>query len=322
MCTDLRPRGEEQSSDKESQLGRLLTLALSRLPLGGWTQGLRRHLLRPLLHGLGPIPGAAPRPRSSLKVLPNPTQGTGSHFWGDSETGTDGGETVVPLPERLPARRRSGKLGPPGRQPGLRRGRASPTPVPRGRPPARQRRPTREPRHSLSPPAALGVRDLGPRRPPGQAGASGRTSGSHLGGSEVSSRSRVPQGPLGSWVQMGARGRASSGLCPPSQGATDPRRNRCLYLPCITQVDLRPKLVVSSFSPPLSLGHRICLLRSGPAVFPPVSTSFLQDHRPQRPCWARIYLLPQSSQTSSPFVASTQPVSFLLLQPPSFAWSI
>ena len=78
---------ERTNFRKRKQLGQLLTRGLSRLLLGGWTRGIQGHLLGRLLHGLGPNPGAAPRPRSSLKSLQNPTQGRGSHFRAEGERG-------------------------------------------------------------------------------------------------------------------------------------------------------------------------------------------------------------------------------------------
>lgn len=110
-----------RASPKVKQVGRCL--ALSRFLLGGWKQGLRRHLLRQLLHRLGPITGATPKPRSPLK-LQNRAQGTGSHFRKEWEKGTDRRKTVdetfpretpnLGLRSFIPS---PGRLGPAARRP-------------------------------------------------------------------------------------------------------------------------------------------------------------------------------------------------------------
>lgn len=142
-----------------------VNLALSGFLLGGWKRGLRRHLLRQLLHGLGPITGASPKPRSSLKLLHNRAQGTGSRFRKGWEKGTDRGKTegetfprATPIPGGLrsfilfrPRREKTARLASPGgglrpRAPRPGRDRADscgPTPAPREPPsPSRPPRPS------------------------------------------------------------------------------------------------------------------------------------------------------------------------------------
>lgn len=115
-----------------------LILGLSRLLLGGWTRGIQGHLLGRFLHGLGPNPGAAPRPKSSLQVFRTRHRGgaatSGQRARGDRCRGNS--RCRFPKGSLPGVGRRSpvlpaGRLGPAA---GSARPAARPTPVPLGSP--------------------------------------------------------------------------------------------------------------------------------------------------------------------------------------------
>lgn len=129
---------ERTNFRNRKQLGQLLTLGLSRLLLGGWTRGIQGHLLGRFLHGLGPNPGAAPRPKSSLQVFRIRHRGgaatSGQRARGDRCRGNS--RCRFPKGSLPGVGRRSpvfpaGRLGPAA---GSARPAARPTPVPLGSP--------------------------------------------------------------------------------------------------------------------------------------------------------------------------------------------